>query len=517
MDDSVLASRLRAALSADARALAELSTRDVVTTLLDVYALHLAPIGTLGGAEQWQHEPRIAGIKLALEQRFRARLGGDESSPVVGDVTESFRAIAHHDLVPPVYDWLADIADRADLKEFLVLEGGPDADFDDLVAMCQVGLSGLPKLTLAANYWDEMGRGSLAHVHTELHHDMVDALGVRPVPMDHLPLEALERLVVNGYLATTRALQPEMLGSLGLLEMQAGPWCRRVVAAMRRLGAAPAAFALLRGARGHRSAPRQGLDRRGARASGRRAPALGATHPARRPLACGREPEILRRDVGALRVGRARRVNERSREFGPLCVGYDDTVLAPRPWTIVQSRHAAALLDGQPAGRLLELHCGTGHIGQAASLWSGRPLVQIDDDPSACGWARRNAVANAVNADVRCLPLEALPREESMGGDESFALVLADPPYVPSAETARFADDPVHAIDGGPDGLDGIRAALPVAARLTRPGGAIVFQVRGPGQVDALGEVAADAGLDVDVLGMVAITPDRAIALLMRR
>src|SRR4029077_2119294 len=106
---------------------------------------------------------------------------------------------------------------------FLALEGGPDADFDDLVAMCQIGLSGLPKLTLAANYWDEMGRGSLAHVHTELHHDMVTALGVRAIPTDHLPLEVLERRALNGYLATTRALQPEMLGSLGLLEAQAGP------------------------------------------------------------------------------------------------------------------------------------------------------------------------------------------------------------------------------------------------------------------------------------------------------
>ena len=203
---------------------------------------------------------------------------------------------------------------------------------------------------------------------------------------------------------------------------------------------------------------------------------------------------------------------ERWCDFGPFRVGYDDTVLAPRPWTIVQSRHAAALLAGRPDGPLLELHCGAGHIGQAAALWSNRSLVQVDDNPAACAWARRNAVANAVDAEVRCVDLEELG-----SSNESFALVLADPPYVPSAETARFADDPVHAIDGGQDGLDGIRASLPVAARLTRPGGAIVLQVRGPGQVDVLGGVAADAGLDIDVLGMVAVAPDRAIALLTCR
>ncbi len=137
--------------------------------------------------------------------------------------------------------------------------------------------------------------------------------------------------------------------------------------------------------------------------------------------------------------------------------------------------------------------------------------MQVDENPSACAWARRNAVANAVEADVRCVALEELGPSD--GGRSP--LVLADPPYVPSAETARFAEDPVHAIDGGRDGLDGIRSSLPVAARLTRPGGAIVLQVRGPGQVDILSEVAADAGLDVDVLGTGGRdAPSRAIALL---
>jgi hypothetical protein len=65
---------------------------------------------------------------------------------------------------------------------------------------------------------------------------MADALDVEAVPMEQLPIEALERKALNGYLATNRALQPEMLGSLGMIECQAGPRCRRVVRAMQRLG-----------------------------------------------------------------------------------------------------------------------------------------------------------------------------------------------------------------------------------------------------------------------------------------
>jgi hypothetical protein len=43
-------------------------------------------------------------------------------------------------MIPSVYDWLA-VSPTAPTWEFLALEGGPDADFDDLVAICQIGLS----------------------------------------------------------------------------------------------------------------------------------------------------------------------------------------------------------------------------------------------------------------------------------------------------------------------------------------------------------------------------------------
>jgi hypothetical protein len=202
--------------------------------LLDIHALHLAPVTELDGAEEWQHHPRVMALKQRLERRLRSRL--DDAATDVDDAAEAMRRLAHEESVPPIYDWLAEEASLDELVEFVSFEGGPDADFDDLVAICQVGLSGLPKLTLASNYWDEMGRGDLADVHTELHSAMAAALGVRSIPTDELPVSALERKALNGYLATNRSLQPELLGSLGFIECQAGPRCRRVVTAMHRLG-----------------------------------------------------------------------------------------------------------------------------------------------------------------------------------------------------------------------------------------------------------------------------------------
>ena len=43
----------------------------------------------------------------------------------------------------------------------LAPEAAGEAGFDDLVAVCQVGLSGSAKMELGKNYWDELGCGDL--------------------------------------------------------------------------------------------------------------------------------------------------------------------------------------------------------------------------------------------------------------------------------------------------------------------------------------------------------------------
>src|SRR4051794_34798548 len=148
-------------------------------------------------------------------------------------------------------------------------------------------------------------------------------------------------------------------------------------------------------------------------------------------------------------------------EFGPITVAFDDAVLRPRPWTFAQSEWAAELAPALPPGAILELGCGAGHIGLAAAALTDRSLVQVDSNPAACAWAERNAenadLGNRV--DVRCGPFA-----EGVHPGEEFALVLADPPYVPTAEIGRFPDDPEVAIDGGDNGLDLIAECLDVAA-----------------------------------------------------
>ncbi|HVE93975.1 MAG TPA: methyltransferase [Acidimicrobiales bacterium] len=178
--------------------------------------------------------------------------------------------------------------------------------------------------------------------------------------------------------------------------------------------------------------------------------------------------------------------------FGPLRIEYDERVLTPRPWTEAQSRWAAELSEAAPAGDIAELCAGAGHIGLLAAVLTGRRLVQIEADPIAAGFAERNAVAAGVSDRVE---VRNRPMQSAIDAHERFALIVADPPYLPSAEIVRFPADPVSAIDGGPDGLSLLAVCLDLVATHLLPTGSAVFQVAGPGQAENLGEMCEGSGL----------------------
>lgn len=198
--------------------------------------------------------------------------------------------------------------------------------------------------------------------------------------------------------------------------------------------------------------------------------------------------------------------------FGSLDIAHDATVLAPRPWTVAQSRWAAEIDGDLPDGSLLELCSGAGQIGLLAAVLGGRALVQVDRNPTACAFARRNAAASGVAARVE---VRNGDMGDAIGQDERFAVVLADPPYVPSAETPSFPDDPLVAIDGGADGLALISLCLAVGAAHLLPGGAIILQVRGEPQATATAGLLDRAGAPaLAVVEVRTFGSDRALVLL---
>jgi release factor glutamine methyltransferase len=164
----------------------------------------------------------------------------------------------------------------------------------------------------------------------------------------------------------------------------------------------------------------------------------------------------------------------RSAPFGDLLIDFDARVLEPRPWTAAQSRWAAELLRKAPSGPVLELCAGAGQIGLLTIRHAPRPLVAVDLSPTACDYARANA-ARAGLADL--VEVREGEMDEVLGEDERFALVIADPPWVPREETGRFPEDPVLAIDGGADGLDLARRCWTLADRHLLDDGWAVLQL----------------------------------------
>ena len=198
-------------------------------------------------------------------------------------------------------------------------------------------------------------------------------------------------------------------------------------------------------------------------------------------------------------------------QFGPVPITYEGDVLEPRPWTLAQAEWAAEL----PAGPMLELGSGAGQIGLAAAALTGCTVVQVDSSDEAHAAAAANAAAAGLDGVVtqRCGdPADVL------GHDERFAVVIADPPYVPSDAVDDFPDDPRTAIDGGDDGIDVVQHFVAVAADHLAAGGSIVLQLGGAAQVDAVAAWLDGSGAPpLAVRDRRTFGPDRALALLVER
>ena len=85
--------------------------------------------------------------------------------------------VFNHEIYDP---FLAKHATRENMKYFFAQETTLDPKFDDCLALMQLGTTGLIKLELAHNYWDEMGNGKPEEVHTALFSHVIDELGITP-------------------------------------------------------------------------------------------------------------------------------------------------------------------------------------------------------------------------------------------------------------------------------------------------------------------------------------------------
>jgi release factor glutamine methyltransferase len=217
-------------------------------------------------------------------------------------------------------------------------------------------------------------------------------------------------------------------------------------------------------------------------------------------MAAGPEPineDIRNRYIGSLK----RRLSGECvayilgrKEFRGLDFTVSPDVLVPRPDTETLVEAALAWLDSRPPPQktaVLELCTGSGAV--AVALKHERPHLDIyasDISAAALDIARTNARRLLSGAEMKTPAasgvVSSLDPVHFIHSDlfdkipRRFHLILANPPYVPSAMISALSPEvrrePRLALDGGEDGLEVIRNLIPRAKARLYKGGMLLLE-----------------------------------------
>lgn len=172
-------------------------------------------------------------------------------------------------------------------------------------------------------------------------------------------------------------------------------------------------------------------------------------------------------------------------------VGVRPGVFVPRGRTIELAIAAEEVLPAE--GTAVDLCCGSGAI--AAYLHSRKPdavLYAADLDPTAVACARENLpFATVLEGDLFA------PLPPTLRGRVD--VIVANTPYVPSDKVDLMPPEardhePLHTLDGGPDGLTLLRRIATEAGAWLRPGGTVLIEIN-ESQYDAARGAFEAAGL----------------------
>ena len=165
-------------------------------------------------------------------------------------------------------------------------------------------------------------------------------------------------------------------------------------------------------------------------------------------------------------------------DFHGLKLKVDRRALIPRPETEQLVEHVALACASSPPARILDLGTGSGAIVLAlAAAFPQASLVAVDRSPDALALAQENATRTGLADRVTFLTSDwyaAVPVE-------SFDVVVSNPPYLTSEETAQAAAEvkgfePSEALTAPEDGLADLRAIITATPRFLKPGGLLALE-----------------------------------------
>ena len=187
------------------------------------------------------------------------------------------------------------------------------------------------------------------------------------------------------------------------------------------------------------------------------------------------------------------------KEFWSLPLHISEAVLVPRPdtETVVEAALDFIVHGGLRMKALRILDIGTGSGALLLALLTEIPhSLGTGTDISAAALQVASANAERLGLALRSTFVECDIAESLTG---PFDLIVSNPPYIAHDDIATLAPevrdfDPMLALDGGSDGLNGYRAIAHEARRLLAPDGRLFVEL-GAGQESSVRALFTDAGL----------------------
>jgi len=145
-------------------------------------------------------------------------------------------------------------------------------------------------------------------------------------------------------------------------------------------------------------------------------------------------------------------------------------LLVPKAGSLLLARH----LPLREGDLVLDLGTGAGFIGILTAR-RGHRVVATDVVPACAEWTRVNALLNGIadRLEVRSGDLFAPVK------DDTFDLIAANPPQMPTPPDREWGDAQSRADNGGPDGWAVLERIIHEAPAHLKPQGRLVFTLFG--------------------------------------
>ncbi|AJE87062.1 hypothetical protein SLNWT_6686 [Streptomyces albus] len=215
---------------------------DLHLALYTLYELHYRGFADAGEDREW--DPELLRLREQLERRYLAVLrasvpGGDPARALDALTEEAGPAqppgLSHH---------LARKATLAQVREYAALRSLYHLKEADPHAWVIPRLTGTAKAAMVAVEFDEFGAGRAEDIHARLFADLMDDLGLDTAYgryLDRAPAAMLAVVNLMSLFGLHRARRGALVGHFAHVETTSSPASRRLAAAMRRVGAGPAA------------------------------------------------------------------------------------------------------------------------------------------------------------------------------------------------------------------------------------------------------------------------------------